>query len=232
MATYKKLPAYIQDQLLPFQDVNRIKDNIGKVGALLGVLVDDYDLDYVPYLKLGGAGTSGGKLNFDGNTAKYVKALSDTFFLEVEGFDLNMPGAAQLIQGDRVLYYYHAVISNFGAAASYCLTTATATTLGNRGRTGSLLAIHSSFYQGAGPTNSPVITPEVFLNDSLMVAGTSTGVISATTVYTSVDTFARGDHPIALNDYLDVKCKITGSGSPIGVSGRHSVWLEVVLDGN
>jgi len=232
MATYKKLPAYIQDQLLPYQDVNRIKDNIGKVGAILGVLVDDYNLDYVPYLKLGGAGTSGGKLNFDGNTAKYFKALSDIVTIEVDGLDFNMPGPAQLIQGDRVIYCFRAPISNFGAATSYCLTTTTAATLGVRGREGSILAMHSSFYAGSGPTNSPVITPEIFINDSLVVSGTSTGVVSGTTVYTSVDTYSRGDHPIALNDYLDVKCKITGSGSPIGVTGRHTVWLEVVLDGN
>lgn len=234
MSTYKKLPAYIQDQLLPFEDMNTIKNNVSKVASIFGITEDEWGNDYVPCIKLGGASPSGGKICFGGNASKYIEFDNSTNDLVINGIDLNLTGEQGVIRGDRMIFCYDSFFSltNFAFSNDYkYLMTNSQTSFGEVFGTGSILAVNIGLYVNTVTGTDVTLTPEILKDGSSLATISSFASMASNTMYSTQDVFDRDDHSWVFGNKIDLKLTAYGTVGFWAISGNIRIYLETILDG-
>jgi hypothetical protein len=230
MPTYKKLGDVIQDQLFSYQDANKLQDSISAI--LTGAFAEDGLFDSGVDMAIRGirmnAAADGGRIEFDGNAAKYLEVNSAGNEMKLVGLDLNMD-PPDYVYGDRSsLMFQRSVSTNEPFSTTNSVTYPGGYAMPSPG---SILSLSHSYYSitrsGVG---TAAAVARLYKNGSLWFSGTATADMTAATRYGNVDIYARGAYTFAQGDRIEALHGSNQDGFGPIWTGISVINVEVIYD--
>lgn len=228
MTKYLKLGPYIVDQLFPYQEANKIIENVEHIAEGFGV-TSDYSEDGVPSVQLKGASsaitfyTNAYEMGYDPvqgevSMEPMTAGSEDVTRLELDGYYL---------KGDRAMLTFQADYNDdepYGSTRSSSLDMGYVMT-----RPGSVLSMSLAVYVNSALIAGQELHLDLEKNGAAFISGSKTGAVTVNNQYGVTDKYTRGVHTFAAGDRLETQFMWFEVG--LGNMEANAVGcVEVILD--